>query len=197
MQDTTPIATVLLPLGGKYGKGLYVEIDQKHQKKYENKSIYATDKGRAKYKNAQGAKPQNVFLHRDIMGLKFGDKVYVDHRDGNPLRCVEENMRVCTTAQNLQNARPRNGRAFKGTYKDGDGDRWKMMICANGKKFYRGGYPTELDAALAYNEHAKCLHGEFARLNDLPKSFVPSLPIEDYLPIVESPVELLDKAQQE
>jgi hypothetical protein len=173
--------TVRIPLRGKYGNGKFVEIDKKNEPLVAGRSVWLTDKGRAKIHNCKSSKPKDVFLHREIVGLQYGDILVTDHIDGNPLNCTEENMRICTNSQNLQNARPKCGRTFKGAYRERE--TWIMMIMSGGRKYERRGFPTELDAALAYNEHAKRLNGDYAKLNDIPKSFVPSLPIEAYLPL--------------
>jgi len=42
------------------------------------------------------------------------------------------------------------------------------MAYKDNKQFYVGSFNDEVEAALAYNEKAKELHGEFAFLNKIP-----------------------------
>ena len=54
---------------------------------------------------------------------------------------------------------------YKGVRGYGNNDKWVARISVDGKSKHIGVYDTEEEAALAYNEAAKQLRGEFARLN--------------------------------
>lgn len=55
----------------------------------------------------KGKKRQRaIFLHREILGLKFGDRRQADHISRDRLDCRRENLRIVTQAQSMQN---RNG----------------------------------------------------------------------------------------
>ena len=45
---------------------------------------------------------------------------------------------------------------------------YRASLCYQGKKYFLGGYETELEAARAYNEHAARIIGDHAILNELP-----------------------------
>lgn len=109
---------------------------------------------------------RSVSIHRLIMGL---DGPHVDHENRNKLDCRRSNLRVATVAQNGQNARHDNRRgktsAFKGVSWSTNCKRWTAYICANGRHRRLGSYDVERDAALAYDQAARVLHGEFAVLN--------------------------------
>jgi hypothetical protein len=45
---------------------------------------------------------------------------------------------------------------------------YRVSLCYQGKKYFLGGYETELEAARAYNEHAARIIGDHAILNELP-----------------------------
>ena len=52
-----------------------------------------------------------ISIHRQIMGLKKGDDLQVDHRNGNGLDNKRQNLRICSKRQNDWNRRPKKGSA--------------------------------------------------------------------------------------
>lgn len=117
---------------------------------------------------------RQVALHREIMKAPKG--AYVDHIDGNTMNCQRSNLRLCSNAENLRNRpkpRSRSKSPYKGVcfYKR---DRvWVAQITKDRKFIYLGRFHDEVEAAMAYNEAALRLFGEFAYLNkfssDWPK----------------------------
>lgn len=59
-----------------------------------------------------------IRMHRQILGLKRGDKREGDHRDHNTLDNQRHNIRICTHQQNMLNRRkPYNtSSSFRGVY---------------------------------------------------------------------------------
>lgn len=113
-----------------------------------------------------GKHPNRTLLgmHREIMAAVC----HIDHINGNPLDNRKCNLRECTPAQNNANSigRPSNRSGkYKGITERGG--RWAAQIISAGKNTWLGVYETEEDAAMAYNEAAIYLHGEFARLNTI------------------------------
>ena len=110
-----------------------------------------------------------IDMHRHIMKPGLQDKI--DHKDGNGLNCQKENMRVCTNQQNCLNRKPDKEcrSSFKGVRPSSlnENPRWRADISFNGHHYYLGSYDLEKDAALAYNQKAMELCGEFARLNQV------------------------------
>jgi hypothetical protein len=113
-------------------------------------------------------------MHRRIMGLKSADGKFVDHANRNGLDNRKENLRLCTKTQNQCNQKPRkrlNGTSssiYKGVnYSKNRRKSWQCRIAINGRQYSCGYYLTEEEAALAYNEKAKEMHGEFAYLNEV------------------------------
>ncbi len=105
-----------------------------------------------------------VLLHRFLMDATRG--VQIDHRNGNGLDCTRDNLRAATHSQNMHNQRARRGTSrFKGVSWHTGANRWVAQICVGRKKQYLGLHDTEEQAAHAYDEAAKRMHGEFARLN--------------------------------
>lgn len=77
------------------------------------------------------------------------------------------NTRWVTPSQNTTNSRPRYGRKWKGVYLDKRNNQIFASITVNGKSKFLGNYSTEIEAAIAYNNAAKELYGEFAFLNEV------------------------------
>lgn len=103
-------------------------------------------------------------MSRLIMGCKRGDGILVDHKDGNRLNNQRYNLRRATVAQNCQNSKKRSKKSvYKGVR--AKKKRWEARITCNGKAIRIGTYPTEIEAAYAYDKAALEYHGEFARLN--------------------------------
>ncbi len=106
-----------------------------------------------------------IYMHRLLLDLKKGEKG--DHKDHNGLNNRMDNLRKCTHSQNMKNMKkPKNNTSGqKGVSKERKG--WRAIIIADKKRFYLGNFKTKEEAALAYNEAAKKLHGEFAYLNTI------------------------------
>lgn len=105
----------------------------------------------------------NLAMHRLIMNAAPGE--IIDHRDGNGLNNTRENLRICLVRENSRNQKlHRENRAgFKGIYQYGRG--YRAQISVDRRKHNLGNYATAEAAALAYDQAAIRLHGEFARLN--------------------------------
>lgn len=105
-------------------------------------------------------------LHQFILG--DGEKI--DHRNGNGLDNRKENLRRASASQNGANRRKQVKPAsstFKGvTFVKARGN-WRASIKINGSRIPLGSHSQEIDAATAYNEAARRLFGEFAKLNRL------------------------------
>lgn len=108
----------------------------------------------------------SVTLHRVLLNAPAG--VHVDHRNSNGLDNRRENIRLCTPAENRRNSQKSKGGSseFKGVskYPPGRTKTWFASIRFDKKRYARY-FATELEAALWYDEMAKELHGEFAKLN--------------------------------
>jgi hypothetical protein len=101
-----------------------------------------------------------VLLHRLILNISEG---LVDHRDGNGLNNQRENLRIATHAENMQNRRifKNNKSGYKGVFYRQSKGKWVAQI----RRFHIGYYDDPIEAAKAYDQWAKELFGEFARLN--------------------------------
>ena len=109
-----------------------------------------------------GGKRFRIYLSRFIMGI-FEPKIFVDHRDGNPLNNCNENLRQATNSQNQKNKKAHGSSMYLGVSQSKN--RWRSVICVDGKNKWLGSFSNEIDAAKAYNKAAIIYHGEFANLN--------------------------------
>lgn len=109
-------------------------------------------------------KYEEIYLHRYVTKCPKG--MYVDHIDGNKLNNQFSNLRICTNSENLRNRKKVSGN-YKGVYFDSKRNKWTSQITLNYKRHYLGHFNTEKEAAVAYNNKARILHGSFANLNIL------------------------------
>jgi hypothetical protein len=121
---------------------------------------------------ARTEKGRIIYMHRQIMPPPKG-KV-VDHQDGNKANNCRCNLRDCTPQENRCNA-PRKARGrcqFRGVYLDKRRGRIRSHIKCKGKYYWLGRFPTEAEAARAYDRAAVEAFGEFARPN-FPQEWPP------------------------
>lgn len=105
-------------------------------------------------------------LHRYI--LNYDGDLVIDHIDGNPANNRRKNLRICTQYQNMINSKIRSdsNNNYKGVKYRGSGN-YQARIQKDGKRYNLGTFKTEEDAAIAYNEKALELFGEYAKLNKI------------------------------
>lgn len=104
-----------------------------------------------------------IWMHREVLGLKRGDKRQGDHiNSGDTLDNRRSNLRIASGFQNQHNRRKlRIGQsALKGVTRAHK--KWKAEIKHNGKWYYLGVHETPELAHEAYCAAAEKLNGEFA-----------------------------------
>ncbi len=106
-----------------------------------------------------------IFMHREI--LNAPDGLVCDHKNHDALDNRRSNLRICTQAENCRNSRPRKGGTsqYKGVSWHNKAHKWRASICYDGVNKHIGYYDYEQDAAIAYDDMAIELFGEFACLN--------------------------------
>ena len=112
----------------------------------------------------------DIRMHRMLTAAMPGDMV--DHKDGNSLNNQRSNLRLCTRSQNTANSKPQESKKYSNyrgvsVVKDRTKTRqyWTAQARKDGVLHHVGCFPTEEDAALAYDKKAVELHGEFAKIN--------------------------------
>lgn len=107
------------------------------------------------------------YMHREILGLQFGDSRKADHRDGNGLDNRRSNLRVATHSQNMWNTKtPRhNTSGLKGVSWDRVNEKWIAQIRVDKKPIWLGRHDSAEDAHRAYCAAALKYFGEFARVS--------------------------------
>lgn len=109
---------------------------------------------------------KTVYMHRMIMGV-LNTKKIIDHIDHDGLNNCRYNLRAATYSQNNMNTLHRRRKnptsKYKGVHWDSITKKWRAGIMH--RKI--GRFVNEVDAAIAYNERAFELFGEFACLNEV------------------------------
>lgn len=152
------------------GKEIKVDDDWYEMLSLVNWALYTT-MGRYHYAesktNKRNQKTDRNFMHRLIMDPPKG--MVVDHINGDGLDNRVSNLRVCTPAENSRNTiKSANASSrFKGIHWDNESKKWRACISIDGVRRHIGRFPTEKDAAEAYNIEAVKRYGKFAKLNEI------------------------------
>ncbi|MDX9913919.1 MAG: HNH endonuclease [Candidatus Moranbacteria bacterium] len=129
----------------------------KHRYTYYARAIIYTER-----------KETRIRMHRMIMGFP---SLQIDHKDRNGLNNQKSNLRLCSHGQNQMNRKSSGRSRYLGVNFNKRIHKGKVYeyIRANikvGEKILSlGNFPTEEDAAIAYNNAAQKYHREFAKLN--------------------------------
>lgn len=113
---------------------------------------------------------KTLLMHRVILGIEDDPDIKIDHVDRDGLNNTRENLRIATASENQWNRGTdvdKKTSRYKGVYWNKERQKWHVQIGYMNKVIYIGRYDTEEAAAIAYNEAALYLHGEFAVLNEL------------------------------
>jgi len=103
-----------------------------------------------------------IRMHREIMRAPKG--LICDHIDHNGLHNRKGNLRLCTNAQNCYNQQPcaTGTSKYKGVSWHKCSRKWSARIRCDGKLYNLGDFDNEMEAAMAYDDKAVELFGEFA-----------------------------------
>lgn len=165
MKKTWKAVRPLLDLGSHIGvplsNGMVAFVDHEDRAVVEGWNWTAIVQPNGVYAMRSIPGPGKLYLHAAILGA------WSDHRDGNPLDCRRGNLRPATVAQNAHNRR--KGRAntsgYKGVSFRRDRGTWLACIRKDDHLLKIGTFSSPVLAAIAYDDKAAELFGEFARLN--------------------------------
>jgi hypothetical protein len=158
----------ILPASNMTGYHISVDdADYEHAKRF---TWYVND-GYATTNMRINGKIRTVRLHRWLMDAP--KDVVVDHIDGDPLNNQRSNLRLVSHLENSFN-RGKTSKATHSRYKgvSRDRKRWCAYINRDGRREWLGNFATEEAAAQAYDQAARRLHGDMARLN-FPDDIIP------------------------
>ena len=180
--DPVPPGAVAVPLHGKHGATFCAWVDEADapaalsrrwtmQVRVSRHRVY-------RYATTRHNGSQ-LGMHRFLTDAPKG--MWVDHigqhgDDHDGLDNRRSNLRICTPSENLANRRlPANSTTgYKGVARHRG--RFCAQITNRGEQHWLGTFATAEEAARAYNAAARRLHGEFARLNEVPAAPVTALP---------------------
>lgn len=164
---------IKIPITGKHASGKFVLIDKEDYDLVSKFRWYCVLSGKNYYAHTSvrmaDGKRKTLPIHRLILDV-IDSKQMIDHINGNGLDNRRSNLRICGSAENQHNSRPRKG--YKGVFQKKNGT-FVAKICYNRKTYNIGYYDSEEDAARAYNLKAIELFGEFACLNDVDMNAMP------------------------
>ncbi len=107
---------------------------------------------------------KKVPLHNFLLGPSSRQRM-IDHVDRDPLNNRRGNLRWVTHTENRRNSRlPKNNTSgFRGVSRNSES--WVARIGVGVTRRYLGFFASAEEAAHAYDQAARVLHGEFAQLN--------------------------------
>ena len=105
------------------------------------------------HRNIQiGKKRVTIPMHRQILGLSYGDKWLADHINRNGLDNRSKNLRVVTKSENNRNRREHKNNTSGHRGITWHKERWCARIGLNGKKIWLGYHKNIQDAIEARKE---------------------------------------------
>ena len=109
----------------------------------------------------------NISLHRYLMSATKNE--IIDHKNRNGLDNRKNNLRRCTTKENLQNTKinSNNKSGVIGVYYDKNTGKWASEIKVNYRKIFLGRFIEKEDAIIARLKAEKEYFGEFSSNQDL------------------------------
>lgn len=115
-------------------------------------------------------KKTSLRMHCLILGTAGSGHFRIgEHANGNGIDNRRTNLRPASQLENMRNRGPQSGRKFKGVTRQKRLTKrpWQARIHRNGITKHLGYFPTEEEAALAYNRYAEMSDQEFLRANEV------------------------------
>lgn len=137
---------------------------------YLSKYKWHYERGYARRSEYQGGgrsnpKIKHIRMHQDL--LSCPEDMHTDHINRNKLDNRKENLRIVTRSQNFANRElySSNKSGFKGVSYLKQNKKWQAEIQCNKVQYYLGSFDTPQEAAKVYDNKARELFGDFAKLN--------------------------------
>lgn len=146
--------------------GSLVLFDDKDGLLAEDKTLYRGSNGYVYYSEWSGGKSRPDLFHLLIMGKHPG--MHVDHRDGDPLNCHRNNLRVVTYQKNQVNRHRlnrNNTSGVRGVTLHRPTQKWLAQIMVDRKSIYLGLYADLEDAVVARQQAEWKFFGELCPTN--------------------------------
>jgi hypothetical protein len=144
------------------GTELVCLVDSKDYDSVKGYRWHANDDGYVVTSVYKDGRRTTLRMHR----LFLPDTIEVDHKFGNKLDNRRSEVRPATHSQNRANRSGWSGTShFKGVCRRKGHRKFQAAIKVQGKMLYLGYFDSEVEAAKKYDEKAREIHGEFARLN--------------------------------
>lgn len=147
----------------KHGKRAIV--DEEDYDMLSRYNWWVSDKGYAITSKQINKVRKTIHMHRLVNKTPEGS--VTDHINHDKLDNRKENLRTATFSQNMMNSEPNKGKKYKGVSYAKKEKSWTSQIHYENRCIHLGQYETEVEAARAYNQKAKELHGDFAFLNNV------------------------------
>jgi hypothetical protein len=147
------------------GRGLYVIVDDEDFEELSRFkwSVHVCKKKHTTrlYARRVTADNKTIHMHRVVAGAP--DDRIVDHRDSNGLNNCRANLRVCTNAKNMLNAKSHADATsrFKGVCWDASREKWTARFRGD----FLGRFEKEEMAAVAYDAAAERYDAEYSLTN--------------------------------
>lgn len=107
--------------------------------------------------------------HRVAWAIHYGawPELEIDHIDMNPKNNKISNLRMATSQENKRNgtSRSKSTSKYRGVSLNRKTGLWVANITISQKQKFLGRFACEIEAAVAYDQKAADVFGDFARLN--------------------------------
>jgi hypothetical protein len=153
-------------LSGKHSDK-YTLVDESDYQELSRYRWHLHNKGYiTRYNRISKNKYNHVYIHRQILNLLDKPELEGDHENNDRMDNRRSNLRVATRKQNCQNI-SKTKRITSSKYKGvrSRDKNWIAIIKTNRKTQHIGTFRTEYAAAKAYDQRAKEIFGDFAKLN--------------------------------
>ena len=150
----------------KLGHGRVAIVDEEDYERLSEHRWHACNFRGKFYAMRQNRARRTIYMAREILRLRPGDKRDVDHINADTLDNRKVNLRACSRQQHAGNMGicRVNTTGYKGVSFVNKTGKFLSQIRSQGYHFHRA-FATAKEAAAYYDEKAILIHGEFARTN--------------------------------